>query len=185
MERVEALAKRLTELRDGLGLDKPEYQLLPDDPLCVALRIPKRASSDKRRELIRKRLIERVERLDEPRLREALQVAYRVHPDYRGEGTDRILGRRKLYAKSIPHDPMTVYRDENKAIEQLAERLDYEPLTFSLLGIRFKGIHVFPSGAVMPKWMWRGYKLAWFSIFLILVIWLGSVLHLFYIGKFP
>lgn len=202
-ERLEVLVVRLKELREGgpLGLDEPKYVLSPEDPLCVALGVPRGFSVDKRREMVRNGLIDWIDRLQEERLRDALRVAYNLHPDFHhtaemSKDKNAKVGvkerREKYAAQSSYQSAMTVYRDENKAIEQLAQWFEHEPNPLGLIamplrelfGIHAKHVRILSSGqAITVGTVWL-FRLMGAIMFLVLLIWLGSMMHWFYIGKF-
>lgn len=149
VDRTKVLMKRLIELRAGLGLDEPDLPVLPEDPLCAAFWIWKGNPPEKRRELLIGRLRYRIEQLEDERVRAAVVVAYRLHPDYQQEGN---LDRRKAYAKKLRVSAETVRRDEEKGFQRIANDLvnDLADDPIFLFGRKTKNVYM-PFNRPMAK----------------------------------
>ncbi|NUL28420.1 hypothetical protein HRW09_02310 [Streptomyces lunaelactis] len=196
MERAVILANRLKELREGRGWFEP-FPLLPDDPLCVALWVHKRLPADRREDEFKGRLKYLIDNLDDETEREALLVAYNLHPDYKKgpSGSDLILNaRRKRYAEKLGlKDDRTVRRREDSAIEKLAQKLALEPAAPPLVfGKRFTrkphNVYLF-GGRPMAKSHARlfGAALALTVLVVVLgvIIYIGAATGAFYIISPP
>jgi hypothetical protein len=151
VERAEILAKRLKALRAGLGLDEPVLALAPDDPLCTAMRLQEGLSSAERKDELRASLTEGIGTLEDEREREALRVAYRLHPNYQEQKTE---SRRAHLAEKHGCSTKTIERYENAGIEQLAQKLA-RPLSAEILPPfvwrKTENVYVI-RGTPIPKW---------------------------------
>ncbi|GLZ30649.1 hypothetical protein Lesp02_28380 [Lentzea sp. NBRC 105346] len=151
MERAEILAKRLKALRVGLGLDEPVLALAPDDPLCTAMRLPERLSATERKEALRESLTEGIGTLEDEQEREALSVAYRLHP---GHQERKLELRRASLAERYGRNVKTVERYENAGIDRLAQKLA-RPITTEIfppfVWRKTENVYVI-RGTPIPKW---------------------------------
>ena len=190
MERAEVLARRLKELRTDVGLDALDLPLLPDDPLCAAFWIWKGDPPEKRRELLIGRLRYRIEQLEDEEEREALLVAFRLHPDpdYHKDG-QKLKDRRETLEKKMGYTYRTLQRREDTAIERIANGLVADladPLPF--FGRRITNVYLI-FGRPMAKWRARiivaVFSLLALGVFLMFLVWLGWKTHTFLIIKYP
>ncbi|MGA5426629.1 hypothetical protein ACPCVL_07495 [Streptomyces koyangensis] len=193
MERADILAKRLKELRIGMGWFEP-FPLLPDDPLCVALHVYKGHPAARREDEFKGRLKYRIDQLDNEPEREALLVAYNLHPGYKksADGKDLDLDRRRIrYAQALGREKKTIIRREDSAIDKLAQELALEPAAPPLVfGRRFtrKPHNVYLiGGRPMAKSHARlfGCALAFvaFIVLVMAIIYIGAATGSFYIIK--
>ncbi|MEU9685350.1 hypothetical protein [Amycolatopsis japonica] len=174
MDQAEAIKRQLVEMRQGAGLNKEGLHFAPDAPLCIAFMIPRYWNSRKREECIKQSIRRWLRKIDNERLRRALEVAYNLDEDH----SEKYLKlRRESYAKSIPCDPKTVERDEDKAISILSTWLAKEP-TPVLPGRKFR---ISRTGAKVPLWVIRMYKLIAIILALFLAIYIGAATGTFYV----